>query len=100
MVKIYRIRVFGKVHGVYYRDSTKGVADMLKIKGWIRNEPDGTVLMEVKGDIQALEEFIEWCHEGPERARVEKIEKEELTDQFEDVSHSIKYPFLNFDILK
>lgn len=100
MIKIYRIRVYGKVQGVHFRESTKGVADLLKVKGWIRNEPNGTVLMEVKVEERALDEFLDWCKEGPDRAKVEKVEIEELDKPQEEVSQKIKFPFINFDILK
>jgi acylphosphatase len=100
MTIFYRIRVHGKVQGVYFREGTKGVADILRIKGWIRNEPDGTVFMEVIGDPKALEEFFEWCQVGPDRAKVEKFEKEELNHDLQEFSHPVQYPFRNFDILK
>ena len=38
----YQIRVVGKVQGVFYRASTKTVADELGVKGWVKNEVDGS----------------------------------------------------------
>jgi len=29
------------------------------VTGWVRNEPDGTVTLEVQGEISAVEEFLE-----------------------------------------
>jgi acylphosphatase len=100
MHKIYRIRISGKVQGVYFREGTKGVADLLRIKGWIRNEEDGSVLMEIKGDLLALEDFWIWCHEGPDRAKVELVDIKELEMAMITLHNSIKHPFLNFDIIK
>ena len=67
------IVVSGKVQGVYFRLTTKAVADQLGVKGTALNKPDGTVAIEAEGDAFALEAFLEWCHEGPERAVVEKV---------------------------
>lgn len=73
MKKHLNIRVQGKVQGVFYRASTKAVADQLGIKGTVRNEADGGVFIEAEAEQPLLEMFLEWCHEGPERARVESV---------------------------
>ena len=67
------ITVSGKVQGVYFRLTTKAVADQLGVKGTAQNMPDGTVAIEAEGDAFALDAFLEWCREGPERAVVEKV---------------------------
>lgn len=72
-----KIRVHGKVQGVYFRQGTKAVADQLGVRGWVRNESDGSVYMEVEADDWLLENFLDWCAEGPERAEVQLVEKEE-----------------------
>lgn len=71
------ITVKGKVHGVYYRASTKAVADQLGIKGIVRNEPNGDVFIEAEGDNISLEMFLDWCREGPENAIVTSVETHE-----------------------
>lgn len=75
--KHFNIKVTGKVQGVFYRDSTKAVADQLGIKGFIRNENDGSVYAEAEGDDFAINQFLDWCREGPDRARVEHVESTE-----------------------
>ncbi len=64
------ITVTGQVQGVFFRGSTKAVADQLGVKGQISNEADGSVFIEAEGDKVALEMFLDWCKEGPEHARV------------------------------
>lgn len=64
------IRVSGKVQGVFYRASTKSKADELGVKGFVRNEPDGSVYIEAEGSEEILQEFITWCKQGPSRAVV------------------------------
>lgn len=76
-MKHLNIKVHGKVQGVYFRDSTKMVADQLGVKGWIRNESDGSIYIEAEGDDWILDNFLDWCEEGPERAEVQLVEKAE-----------------------
>lgn len=76
-MKHLNIKVHGKVQGVYFRDSTKMVADQLGVRGWIRNESDGSVYIEAEGDEWILDNFLDWCEEGPERADVQLVEKAE-----------------------
>lgn len=69
-MKHYSITVVGKVQGVYFRVSTKAVADQLGIKGYVVNQPDGSVYVEAEGDKWNLDLFLEWCEEGPEEAEI------------------------------
>ena len=77
MKKHLNITVKGKVHGVFYRASTKAVADQLGVKGVIWNEPNGDVFIEAEGDNISLEMFLDWCREGPEHAVVNLVESNE-----------------------
>lgn len=76
-----RIRVFGKVQGVFYRASSKTKADELKLVGWVRNEPDGTVMMEVQGEADKVNQMIKWCKEGPTYSRVDDVLYEDAESQ-------------------
>jgi acylphosphatase len=77
MTKHIDIIVKGKVQGVFYRASTKAVADQLGVKGFIKNEPNGDVFIEAEADKMSLEMFLEWCKEGPEHAEVTSVESHE-----------------------
>ncbi|MCC9135882.1 acylphosphatase [Pontibacter silvestris] len=72
------IRVHGKVHGVFFRASTKDKAQALGLTGFVQNEPDGTVYMEAEGAPDALKQLEQWTQEGSGRARVEKVEVQEM----------------------
>lgn len=74
------IRVYGKVHGVFFRASTKERAEKLGLTGFVKNEPDGTVYLEAEGLPEALEQLEQWVHEGPARAKVEKVDVVELDE--------------------
>ncbi len=90
-MKHLNIKVTGKVQGVYFRATTKAVADQLGIKGFVLNQKDGSVYIEAEGDNFALDSLLEFCHEGPDRAEVEQVEVEK--------SDEIK-GFKNFEVLK
>ncbi|HZY82992.1 MAG TPA: acylphosphatase [Cyclobacteriaceae bacterium] len=68
------IRVKGKVQGVYYRASTVDMAKSLGLKGFVLNEPSGSVYMEAEGDEEQVNQLIEWAAKGPTRAIVEALE--------------------------
>ena len=69
-----RLRVHGRVQGVFYRAWTVDVAHTLGLRGWARNRRDGTVEILVAGDPAAVERLIEQCRKGPPAARVERID--------------------------
>jgi acylphosphatase len=68
------ITITGKVQSVYYRASTKQKADELGVKGFVRNQPDGSVYIEAEATPELLKKFLAWCHQGPERAQVINVE--------------------------
>jgi acylphosphatase len=61
------------VQGVFYRASAQQEAMRLGLVGEIRNLPDGNVEAVVEGLKDRIEEFIEWCREGPPAAQVENV---------------------------
>ena len=68
-------RIAGLVQGVNYRVSARREARRLGLTGWVRNEPDGSVLIDVEGEPPALAAFLAWCAEGPPGARVAAVEQ-------------------------
>lgn len=76
----------GKVQGVYYRYATREQAEMLGVKGWVKNRRDGTVEAVFEGDEEAVRRIIAWCHQGPPAARVTGVQVrwEEYRGEFPD----------------
>jgi len=68
------IIVYGRVQGVFFRAWMEDRALELGLKGWVRNNPDGTVEVVAEGDEKDLEVLISWCRKGPPDARVERAE--------------------------
>jgi acylphosphatase len=71
------IRVKGRVQGVYYRASTVDMAKSLGLKGFVMNEPSGSVYMEVEGEDQQVNAIIEWAKKGPPMAQVGALDVSE-----------------------
>ncbi|WP_340540781.1 acylphosphatase [Nocardioides sp. GXZ039] len=71
------LRIQGRVQGVFYRASTTREADRLGVRGWVRNEPDGSVAAHLEGEPDAVAELISWCGHGPPGARVERVDVED-----------------------
>jgi acylphosphatase len=74
MIVHKNIRVKGNVQGVFYRASTVDVAKSLGLKGYVRNEPDGSVFIEAEGEEEIVKKLIEWARNGPPHARVDNLE--------------------------
>ena len=73
-----RIRVQGRVQGVYFRASTAERARALALRGHAQNEPDGSVLVIAAGDAGALDQLVQWLHTGPPMARVTTVDVEAI----------------------
>jgi len=77
MKKAMRATIRGKVQGVWFRKYTRDKALELGIKGFVKNQPDGTVYVEAEGDPDKLEKFKAWLYEGSPLSRVDEVEIEE-----------------------
>ena len=69
-----RVNVSGRVQGVWFRESCREEAQLAGVAGWVRNLADGRVEVALEGPRHAVERVIGWCHEGPDRARVDRVE--------------------------
>lgn len=70
----WRVQVFGRVQGVFFRRYAQLTAHSLGLIGWVRNEPDGSVQAEIEGPIEKLELFVKWAHRGSPGAQVSRVE--------------------------
>ena len=83
------VKIFGIVQGVFYRKSTYDKATELGLKGWVRNCEDGSVEAVFEGEESTVEQILDWCHEGPERARVSGVEVSPMNTDDELVDFTI-----------
>lgn len=66
--------VHGRVQGVFFRDTTRRMAQSRGVAGWVANRPDGAVEAVFEGEPDAVESMLRFCREGPPRAEVERVE--------------------------
>jgi len=66
--------VYGRVQGVFFRDSLRHRAASSGVGGWAANRPDGTVEAVFEGPQDAVQALVEFCRTGPSRAEVTRIE--------------------------
>jgi acylphosphatase len=79
--------VYGRVQGVGFRYYAYYEALKQQLTGWIKNNDDGTVELEVQGEKEAVQSFIEKISEGPPFAKVTKLE----TAYIEPISNEKTY---------
>jgi acylphosphatase len=78
------VYVSGTVQGVYFRATTRDTAREHGVDGWVRNLADGRVEAVFEGPEDAVEQLVEFCHEGSPAATVEAVEVSEEKPQGED----------------
>ena len=69
-----RIRVYGKVQGVWFRAETQKAAFNFGVAGWVRNNSDGSVEAVAEGDKNKITSLIDWCQNGSPLSKVDKVE--------------------------
>ena len=79
MKKHVKLKISGKVQGVWYRASTELKAKELGIAGFVKNQPDGSVYAEAEGSEAQIEALVRWCKSGSPLARVASVIVEEGT---------------------
>lgn len=68
------ITVYGNVQGVFFRKFTQQIARSLNIKGFVKNNADGSVYLEASGEEGQIQKLVDWCGKGPIASRVDKTE--------------------------
>ncbi len=69
-----RVLVAGHVQGVCFRAFARDEATALKLRGWVRNLPDGRVELAAEGPRKDVEALIAWSHRGSPYGRVDSVE--------------------------
>lgn len=87
----YEIIITGRVQGVWFRKYTEEKANELGIKGWVKNTPDGNVLVVAQAEKKDLDTFIDYLKIGPPMARVNKIFTSEMNVLGDFDNFSVKY---------
>ena len=72
-MKAVDVLVSGRVQGVSFRAYARDRARDLGVRGWIRNEPDGSVAGHFEGAAEAVDALVAWCRSGPHQAEVDQV---------------------------
>lgn len=69
-----RVWIAGRVQNVWFRDACMREARAHAVDGWVCNLPDGRVEAVFEGAPDAVGALVAWCHGGPSRARVTRVD--------------------------
>lgn len=76
-----QVRYSGRVQGVGFRAAMRSIVAKYPVVGWVRNEPDGTVLAEVQGGKPAIDTLL-----ADVRAEMGRFIRSELVNDVPDRS--------------
>ncbi|MBN2726596.1 acylphosphatase [Candidatus Mcinerneyibacteriota bacterium] len=83
--------ISGRVQGVGFRYFCVRHAQRLGIRGFVKNLPDGSLLVRAYGTPGAIEEFTRLVIKGPSFALVTKAETDIIPDNPESGSFEVRY---------
>lgn len=86
----YRIIFDGRVQGVGFRYTARETANMLGLTGWVCNQYDGTVLMEVQGRRETIEKMILSLERAP-FIEIMSAQKKEIPLSEYDIYFEVRY---------
>ena len=69
-----RVRAYGHVQGVFFRDTVRRKAAQRGVAGWVRNLPDGSIEAVLEGEPGAVKSLVELMRGGPRGAIVDRVE--------------------------
>ena len=92
MTEIARsVRVTGKVQGVWFRGWTQETALARGLRGWVRNEADGSVSVLLIGQEAAVAGMVRALHCGPPAAQVRQVDVKETDMQDLGTGFEVRY---------
>lgn len=85
-----RYRFSGTVQGVGFRFEAMMAAGQLQLTGWVKNNSDGTVAVEIEGEASYIDEFIRYMQAVP-RFHITDIDVKELPLSGTETSFNVMY---------
>lgn len=80
MVRAVHVRIAGRVQGVGFRAWTRQTAEALGLRGWVRNETDGSVAALLAGEDLAVSDMLAALRRGPDASAVTGMTVNETDD--------------------
>ena len=84
-----RYRFTGYVQGVGFRFRAYHAARLLGLTGWVRNEPDGSVTVEVQGERREIDAMLEMTERG-HYISIDHMDSKKLPPDPDEYSFEIK----------
>lgn len=72
--KTVRVRIEGRVQGVWFRGWAVDEAQARGLAGWVRNRRDGSVEALFSGSAGQVDDMVRACARGPTTAVVSNVE--------------------------
>jgi acylphosphatase len=72
-----RVTVYGRVQGVFFRDSLRRRAQSHHVTGWACNRSDGAVEAVFEGRSEDVQQLVEYAKTGPRHADVHSVDVRE-----------------------
>ena len=72
-----RVRIKGRVQGVFFRAWARDEARSIGVAGWVRNCEDGSVEAHIEGEEAGVEELMKRMRHGPPHAKVFDVDVSE-----------------------
>jgi len=86
-----KVRITGRVQGVFFRAWARGEAEKLGLDGWVRNERDGSVTALIAGPRADVDAMIALLRQGPPEAVVSDVAVEEADPAEVPVGFSVRH---------
>lgn len=85
-----RYQFYGRVQGVGFRYTARQAAVSLGITGWVRNEYDGSVVMEAQGTPASIRQLLRELNDGW-YIRIDRTEEKELPPETEEHQFAVRH---------
>lgn len=82
-----KVQFYGRVQGINFRRNVMRKAMELGVRGWVANQPDGSVSAVFQGNEQDVTKLIRFCLTGIPLAR---IDRHRVEDSAEDEYESFR----------
>lgn len=89
-MKRYYLIVSGRVQGVGFRYFCLKTAIQYRLTGWVKNQANGTVALEIQGDQRDIDGFIRAMRQGSHFIRVDDYQMKAIA-LGQDTDFKIRY---------
>ncbi len=86
----YFYRFTGRVQGVGFRWTARTLADSLGLTGWVSNEWDGSVTMELQGDEERITRMVN-ALQGGRYIEIENMERKKIRPLEHESSFQVRH---------